>query len=95
LNQLLELPLPSTLPRIALIKQEHQPECTHINSILKAQSDGAVGVIMYGSQIDPSRDDDNIKVSTATYISTWIEWKEGGKERERERERESKINRRD
>lgn len=64
LAQLADLPLPSGLPRIALINQGQEAECTVVENVLKAQSDGAVGVIMYGNDIlGPNSSEKNIMVS--------------------------------
>ncbi|KAI9483272.1 MAG: hypothetical protein EXX96DRAFT_616259 [Benjaminiella poitrasii] len=68
--------LPSGLPKIALIYQQEKGKngCTVINSILKAQNEGAVGVIMYGKDVlNPSNDDDQLTmIPTGTNITITV-----------------------
>ncbi|CAO0798108.1 unnamed protein product [Mucor circinelloides] len=63
--------LPSALPRIALINQRNDNQCnaTIIDSILKAQTQGAIGAVMYGPGILVQ---DNIEQSLAVPSGTNI-----------------------
>jgi hypothetical protein len=73
LAQLLDLPLPNTLPRIALINQDETAGCTIINNVLKAQSDGAVGAIIYGNDIlGPSSYSNEQGIMVSLFIITLL-----------------------
>ncbi|CEP15236.1 hypothetical protein [Parasitella parasitica] len=65
--------LPKELPKIALIEQRNDGRCnaSMIDNILKAQSQGAVGVVMYGPQIlqENSNEDQSLVIPSGTNIT--------------------------
>lgn len=69
-DQPLDPSLPNGLPRIALINQKNDNHCnaTIIDSILKAQTQGAIGAVMYGPEILQ----DNVEQSLMVSIVSWI-----------------------
>lgn len=70
-DQLLDPSLPSELPKIALINQKNDNHCnaTIIDNILKAQTQDAIGVVMYGPEILQDNGEQFLMVSIVSWVS--------------------------